>query len=405
MSWGYLTLGRIPLRETYRVNDQVNASTGERTITLTGTETYPGITYDELVARREDLMGIRGELVGVTFSRKTTFSGFYTVKDLGANIRDYKTPDEAALVDWNATLSLIGPAAAVDLESRLTGIARVNNFAVSGERWHAPAAGALAYWAGVGPSSAVTRALDANGPITVYRGIPAATDPRWSVASPAALLYGRVRFNSASVERYGIRINVPATNWEINNGLVRVRPSQPGTGTLEISAWGGSAWETKEWDVSVGGDIITPAEFLGCTVLRNDIEMVSVRIMANDPLKGRTYVDLALRRGSRFVEGYVQVPASSTLVVQLHSSEASTQTSGYVLANANDGSGNKAWSASAKTFTPAANGGISLAATTKLDWAAGVVLDGTGAVAGDLAADLYAQYIGALPEATAGVLR
>lgn len=405
MSWGNLKIGRIALRETYAVTDQVNASSGERTLTIRGTETYPGISYAELHARREDLMGIRGELVGVSFSAKSAFDGFYEVRDLGAIVRDWKATEEAAGLDWNATLSLIGPANAVDIESRLTGIARLNDFSVVGERWHAPAAGALGYFTGAtNPSSSVDRIAEDGSVLRVRRGLPSGIDPRWSVSSVAAYLAGRVRFLAGGIERYGVRVNVLPTGWEVINGLVRVRLSATASATLDVDAWDGS-WQVKAWDIAVSGDVITPAEILGVTVIRNDNEMVSLRLFSVDAAFGRTYLDLSLRRGSRFVECYLQVPAAATLKAQLHTLEASTKTSGYVAANANDGDGNKSWSCSAKSFTLATNGGVEKAATTTLDFAIGVVLNGTGAVAGDAAAVLYDQYIGALPESTTGVLR
>lgn len=405
MSWGYLTIGRIPLRETYTISDQVNASNGERTLTMTGVEYYPGTPYAEVHARREDLMGIRGEMVGVSFSAKPQFDGFYTVKDLGAVVTDWKAKDEAASLRWNATLSLIGPANAVDVESRLTGIARTNDFAEAGERWHAPAGGALAYWVGTGgPSGSMTRNLDTGSTIRVYRGIPVGMDPVWGVSTPAGLLAGRTRVLIDGLERYGTRVKGSATGWEISNGLVRVRPSATAGATIEVAAWGGS-WETKDWDINPGPAVLTPASLLGTTVLRNDVEAVTIRLLFQDSASKRGLLDLVLRRGSRFVEGFMQVPDSATLIATLHTLETSTKTSGYVAANANDGQGNKAWSASAKAFTLQANGGVSKATATTLDFALGVVLDGTGAVSGDTADVLYKQYIGALPESTMGVLR
>lgn len=404
MSWGSLVIGRIPLKETYRVSDQVNASSGERTLTLTGVETNPGLTRAEVHARREDLMGIRGELVGVTFSQKPEFDAFYTVKDLGAVLTDWTTTDAAVGLTWNATLSLIGPANAVDIESRLTGVARTNAFAVTGKRWHAPAAGSQGWYVAGGSSGVVSRVTEDAVTVGVQVDFAAGQDPLWSVATVAGFLSGRVKFLSGGLERYGQRVKVPATGWELNNGLVRIRPAANGTGSLDIAAWDGS-WQTKTWNLRVGTDVITPAEILGVTVLRNDTEAITLRMFAVDPSRGRTYVDLLLRRGSRFAEGYVRVASSATLGLRLEAAEASTQTSGYTVATANDADGNKAWVASALSYTTFASTGLDKATTTTLDFAVGVVLNGTGAVSGDAAADLYDQYIGALPEATMGVYR
>jgi hypothetical protein len=89
---------------------------------------------------------------------------------------------------------------------------------------------------------------------------------------------------------------------------------------------------------------------------------------------GRFTVDLTLRRGSRFVELYVQGQTSSTLKAVLTTPEASTAGTGFVRVTANDANGNRAIVGSARTFTAdTTNGGLSKASTTTLDAFLGVI--------------------------------
>lgn len=401
MAWGTITVGGLTLKETDILEDVVNANTGARSIRVQGAETSPGSTLAVLEAFAESIMGLINLTIPMTFSRKSNYDGFYRVDD--ANSEFEKWVEGPAQVRWSLSLTLIGAGGAVDIESALANVVRANDYAQTGERWHAPSISHYAYQVGASVPALVSR-TSSDGAITVYRSIPAATNPRWAV-SVANFPLGRARILQLGVERLGTGATLTPTGWEIHNGLVRVQPGT-GTTTLFVSAWDSGAWASKSWDLRVGGTTILPADIRAATVLRNDFEMVTVRLMVQMPTDSSRHIaDLSLRRGSRFVEGYLQRPSSGTLTVTADTVEAGTSVTGLIRATANDAAGNRYVVGSARSFTgDLANGGFTKSATTTLDFYIGVELNGSGAVSGDAAADLQAQYIGAMAEKV-GVVR
>ena len=172
-----------------------------------------------------------------------------------------------------------------------------------------------------------------------------------------------------------------------------------------MQSYTGGAWRSKLWDVSAGSVIST---WLGATLLRNDPEMVVLRLLGGTQ-PGRVTLDLTLRRGSRFIEAYLQRSTSTTLSIFLHTSETTTNNlaaSGYVVATGNDANSNRYTAGSAAASTTAhANGGVSKATATAVDVYMGVVAGGGSAVSGDAAVDLRNQYIGAVSELVSAVRR
>lgn len=403
MSYGTLTLGRLVLREVFTVTE----SGGEpRTLAIVGEESAPPLTNSAVTTRHDDLNAMTDQLINVTMTDKPDRNGFYKMS--------VATPITATLINmlggttlqtqWSITLDRVGSEAETDIESRLTGTVRANNFSQLGERWHAPAIGHYGYYTGASVPSLGTRASADGSPVTVYRGLSAGVSPRWGV-SPGNYPGGRVRVLDGGSERSGVNTPLSATGWEIQNALLRVRPLTS-NGTLEVASWDGATWDTKDWNITVAVSGAPVTGWDGCTILRNDYEQGVIRLVKNlSP--GRATLDLTLRRGSRFVEGYLQRGDANTLSAHLNVLENATNvvTGGYVYATANDASGDQATAGTAHTFTPHGNLGIQLAGTTALDFYLGAVVNGTGATAVDLANVLRDQYIGALSEFTVGVRR
>lgn len=398
MSWGTLTVGSLVLSETHSVEDKVNANTGTRSFVVTGQEMSFGSSLPVVRAKQEDLVLLMDRVLPVTFSRKTERNAYYRVTDAGV-VQTY-WEGEGGFFTWNLTLELVGPDNAVDIESRMTHIVRTNAHSITGERWHAPAIGHYGYFLGsVNPVPLVRTGAD--GPITVYRNIPAVT-PRWG-CSVGSFMGGRVKF--ADINGYirsGVGINVPVTWWELNNGLVRVRPAGAGTTTLLVAFFDGTTWQEKAYDVRVAGNTLVPGtHFRAVTVLKNDPEMVAIRVVGTQPSStNRAMLDLMLRRGSRFIEGYLQRATSGDLAVAMDVPEPTTASPGYVAATAADPSGVKAVLGSSRTFT-AGTGQITVNSTTNMDFWIGAEL--TGAPAGDVAADLAKQYM-SVPNEQTGVI-
>lgn len=401
--FGTVKVGRLVLREALAVaSESVNSQTGNRQLTITGQEAKPDLTVAQLAQIQDDVQNMIDSMVPVVFTNKSDRSGYYQVTDSSADLMNWT--GEVITCAWKLTMDRLGSDTEVDVESRLSGAtARNNSFAATGERWHAPPIGHYGYWSGSTQPSVVTR-TGADGPMTVYRGLSATVNPRYGCAV-GSYLAGRVRFSDAnSAERSGVNFTVAATGWTLSNALVQVTAASAGSGVLTVSAYTGGAMQAKAWDLLSGGvSLGVPA---GATVLRNDPEAVTLRLLWTQATPGRVSADLVLRRGSRFVELYVQGEFSSTLKLVRTTAEAGTSGTGYVAATANDAAGNRYIVGSALTFTADTTlGGLSLASTTALDAFIGVVAGGGAAVAGDQAADLYAQYLGAPSESTQAVRR
>lgn len=402
MSFGTVQVGRIVLVESLaRVGESVDAGDGVRTLTLQGQESTPPQTLAEVKALHDDVLGSTERLVPVIFTNKSDRNGYYMVSDANSDMDNWI--NTVLKVNWKFSLERIGTQTEIDIESRLSGAqTRTNDHALtSGVKWHAPPIGHTAYWSSTTQPSVVTR-TGADGAHVVYLGVPTATNPRYN-CSVSNYLNGRVRFiDSDAHERTGTTFLSTATGWELNNGLVRVKPLAS-SGNLEISAYTGAAWQTKEWDVRKTGVSLGAIDHV--TLLRNDPECIIVRLLWELNV-GRVTADLTLRRGSRFVELYVQSQFSDTLGIVRGTTEAAIGATGYIRASANDAATNRFVIGSARTFTnDLVNGGISKASTTTLDAFIGVIAAGSGAVTGDTGDDLRNQYLGAPSEMVRGIKR
>ena len=396
MAWGELKLGRVVTKETHTLIRSVDVD-GLQTLQLTGQDTYPGagMTLARVQANNDDMMSLLDKTIPIVFQNKTEHNGYYIVT--GVEVDKLYWVGEAARSAWTMAVRLVGPDNAVDIESRVANVIRANDFALTGTRWHAPPIGHYGYFTGSSlPSGSVVRTGE-DGAHTVYLGVPANISPRWGCAV-GNYSAGRVRLFVGGIERSGANIAVPATSWQLSNGLLRITPLTSG-GQLLVESHDGTQWEGKQWHIAKGGATTSLGTFDSATVLRNDPEVIVIRLVRNSS-PGRTYVDLTLRRGSRFVEVYLQTDSSTTLGAYLNTNEAFTNGTGVNTATANDAAGNKAVIGSARTYTANANGGLSKATVTKMDLWIGSVVGGTGAVAGDAANDLRDQYIGTMAEST-----
>jgi hypothetical protein len=408
VSWGTLQVGRIVVRETYELSFQVNASSGEQSVTITGMESSPPLTSTQLRARQEDFISLLNQQLPVIFSTKNNQSGFYEVTDVGT---DLTTWPEAEYFNWNLSLKRIGTASAIDIESRMANAVRQNVFSLTGERWHTPALllNYGTYTTGsVAPSSMLRDAdpvLCPNTPLKVYRGIPAGVNPLWGT-DPASYLSGRVRFLTLGEERSGVGFSVDRSDWRLENGLVAIQPFNGAGVKLYLWDAGSATYDTQNILFTYNGTNINALAWSDMTVIRNDLECVILRGIVGRT-SGRIIVDFTLRRGSRFVEVFIQSSVSATLGVKTSTTVATTDSSasGYIVASANTTAGNRVIIGSAKTFTGGTVGAITKSTTTQLDAFIGFVYNGDTAISGDTAADLMNQYIGAMPEQAVVVKR
>jgi hypothetical protein len=396
--WGTATVGRLVLREGFTLTAGMSGTSGFRTLTLTGEESSPPLTVAETKRRQEDILGLQGKLVPITFTNKDDHNGWYTVDSVDTQLTNWT--GEVVKFSWTIQATRVGAEQAVDLESRAASVIRANSFSLGGERWHAPAGGAVGYYTGSAtPSSSVSRPVADGGTLTVYRGLPAATSPRWG-CTLAGYQTGRARVLVNGVERVADDVAISASaSWELQNGVIRVRP---GSGnSLDLAIWDGSVWDSSSWNASVSASAVTTWD--AASIVRNDYELVTLRLLKNRA-PGRAMLDLSVRRGAPFVEAVWQTDTAATVGFGKKTTEAMTSASaGVIRSTSADAGGNYSVMGSPKTFqTDLVNGAISASGGTRLDAFLGYSLNGASAAAGDTVTVLRDQYILILAETTMG---
>lgn len=385
MTWGTVAIGGISLRETSdarRDGDEVR---------VTGQEANPPRSVAHVESVHANLTAMVGRTVPVVFTDKDELTAFYLVTSARAEM-DTWAGGTLPSVSWEVGLARLGTERDVEVESMVPTIDRQTVHAVTPVFWHATPVGATSYLTGpTVPASSITRE-SSDGLVPVHLGIPEDVAPRWNVTAED-YLKGSVRLLFDGVQ-FVTQDTPEAATWEMNNGLVRVQPGAT-TGQILISAWDTGAWRSaKAFSLTEAGvSLATDPEL---TILRNEPEEAILRL-TYPTTAGRTTVDLSLRRGSRFVTGVMKRHSASAMGVLPTPTEATgTLVTGGIM-HAADGDGNRTVLGSAAAVTAsAADGGISLAATTRLDFFAGHQVGAPAA--GDAYADLMAQYLGTMGE-------
>lgn len=372
---GRLTLTELPQNPAAEAVGQGSQQPPQRLLRIYGQEAYPLITRAALAALHDDMEGLAAGdyLVPVTFGDKSDRNGYYRVyatQSTGQYWPAAGTTIETATETWQIDLERVGSELEIDFESRLTGPAIVANSYgwASSQTLFSPPAGAYALTPGGSP---VSRPC-ADGPDQLfYTALGTPNSVRWGCAV-ANYGNGRCRFlDDAGIERSGVNFS-PAnlTSWTMSNGLVQVVPGTSGN-TLTVQHWTLGAWQSKNWDLTATGlalSTINLSGWSGVTLLRNDYEMVVVRL-TKEYASGRVQIDLTLRRGSRFVEVYAVADSGTpTWKLVKHFAEAGTLGglgNAALTATVEDSAGNQYTIGSAHTFTAdTSNGGISATGAT-----------------------------------------
>lgn len=397
--FGVITVGRLALREDDKIDFSINDD-GTPVLAVAGQESVDRLGFALTQARLDEVVALNGQFVPVSFTHKTELNGFYRVTSVSGTSQKW-VPENKNVVPWTLNLERVGYTNDVNVESRLSGpVTRANDHSATGKRWHAPPVGHTAYAAGSTTPLFVNR-TSSDGTVVTYYNLPNNINPRWASTIPNYQL-GRCRFiDSDGIERTATQAPYAATGWTVTNGLVRLQVNAA-TGVFEVSAWTGGAWQMKGWELFYNtGPAVTLGVPNAISLIRNDFEILVLRaVRAINP--GRVTVDFTLRRGSRFLEIYVQHQFGTTLKLVRSAVEASSASTGYIKATAADGAGNKYVLGSAKSFTADnVNGGISKTATAVLDAFVGVEI--AAAPTGDAAVDLFQQYLGSPAELVQGV--
>lgn len=397
--YGEIRIGRFYVVEMEKATETIDGK-----MSVTGQESSPPTTPAALVTfLHGQVAGMQpGKMMAVQFRDKSERNGYYSVESASSDLTDYQS--EVVISDWQIDLVRQGSDKEVDIQSRLTGAVRSNDFALSGTRWHAPAIGHYAYHTGTSfPSGSVTR-TGSDGAQIVYLGVPAGIHPKWGCAV-ANYYGGRVRITdtlevSTENEVEGINRQISASGWGLTNGLINVSPTTT-AGVINVQYHDGSVFQNNFWKIQRNGSNV--AAWDSVTIIRNDFEECIIRLTDTVSGAGRNSIDLKLKRGARLVEGYYQTSVSTTLRVAPNNTTASTSGTGFQVATAGT---HRPICGSARTMTfDNTNGGIQKAATTTFDFWIGAVINAASPQTGDASTDLRDQYIASMPELTYAVRR
>lgn len=407
--------GEIYLNRFYLVEKEKATESNDGKLSIAGQESSPPTTVALVSFLHGQVVGLEeGKLVPVSFRDKSERNAYYSVGSANSDLTDYQSGvygnNTVATADWTIELVRMGSDSEVDLQSRLTGAVRANDFSLTGQKWHAPAISHYAYYTGSTNPSTITRTTS-DGAMTVYMDVPNNISPKWG-CSVLNYRKGRARILdtlevASENEVEGLNRNISSSGWSLSNGLINVSPTAT-AGVLNFANYNGTSFVDRFVNVTVGGtgSANNVPLWSSATILRNDFEQCVLRLVSAQSTVGRTTLDLSLKRGSRIAEGYLQSGSSSTLTVHARTAESaiSNQASaGYVTRTSDDAGGQRFVAGSARTFTSHTNGGVSKTSATYLDffWGATVGAGGTN----DTAIALRNQYIGSMPEVVYAVRR
>lgn len=378
------------------------------------------IAADQTTTRyiRDELIAQHGDLIAVTWSTDPWFNGFYYLTD----VRVETVPVSymrRGLFPFEISMYRVGGYATTELQSLITSGDRLNDFGTTAQPYHAPAIGALAYNAGAGNPSEISRDT-ADGNITVYLDIDPAEDPSWSV-DPANYYDGAVEiYTDGDTLRCGRELpgNDP-TDWYMSNGLVQIRPQTyqgASNGRFEIRPWDGAAWDS--WiDFKITYDATNDVpQWHYMTIVKNTPEACIVKLVrdaATVPASAHRHsLDFLLRRGSPFVECIYSYSATTGTFThrvgrdQVESITRPSTASSYVYAtNLTD---NHRWTIGAPYLFTASttNGYITMDASNRImPFYVGFIINNSTNGSGGGPVDLTQQYTGPVAETVRAVRR
>jgi len=415
--FGVINLGRFPLVEfpTQVATDASSAPSSTtptgRTLKISGQESVPSAsniatTSAMLEAWRADMAGLVNAFVPVTFTDKVGLNGYYIVIDHSADLQNWE--GEQQTLTWALDLMRVGTDFEIDIESRLTGTTRNNSFGLSGVRWHSPSVGHYSYFSAQGNTPSVVNRVGSDGTHVVYLGLPASltTIPRWGCAV-GNYMNGRVYFQDQNgIERSGVQFTPSnPTSWTLANGLLKITPVSVGSGVIQLQTYNNPTGfaAAKVWDLKFNSTSLGQPQ--GVSLLRNEPEIVVLRMLFTYQSVTRITCDLTLRRGARHVEVFLQSQVSGQFKVVRATAEVGSSATGYVYATSADAAGDKYIVGSAlSTTADLVNGGItSSASVVYMDALIGAQV--STSASGDLVADLYNQYLATPSELIQGVRR
>lgn len=398
-----LRIGRVGI-DTAASDPETWSESGDIT-TLSG-NLFAG-TLANAQTLRQQILGYVGneweKTVPVVWSSDTTRTGFYRVQaakvDTGPSM-------VAGYVPFSMTLERVQGYAAPSMESILQGANRTNKPAgVTTKPW----------WA---VTTAEQNLLGTIGGASSYgtrSAVGGVTMALWNLSSYSSVFVGQVLpanwYDGAATISAGGKVVVGrqvgpghGADWQIDNGVIK---AVPGSGNfVDLYCWVSGAW-VGPTSFKIGySPISTFTDLPAATsmvVLRNSPEEVSIRLATQIGaiFSDSFYVDLTLRRGSRFVSVH------HSLGTQPGIGMAATTAMSHIDANlggnvktTNDGNGNRAvlLYATSGLTEDLVLGTMYRPGTSTFDGAIGIEVGGTGSTSSSTAVATRDQYHAAQSE-------
>ena len=409
-----LTVGRVGLDVELGHPSEMSESRSidSREFTLRGFLRSSSLTLTNYL--RDELLEQQGQIVAVTYTLDSHYDAYYLLSD--SSIESIETSYlRRGLWLFELNLFRIGGASRTEFQSNITGTVIDNTIGLiesETEPFIAPPSGSSVFDWNINALGSVTRSTE-DGNIIVYLSTSGdfSSDATWG-CTPANFYKGSAKVLVAGQVRAGLDVPQSPTDWEINNGIIKVVPN--GTADeLIVSIWDKtSAYESaKNWKFQFGGADLSAFTFM--SVLRNDPESVTIRLQTGGATARHT-IDLQLRRGSVQVfcnwfftgsAGTMKVVGVSTEAGTSVTPTGATGTAG-IRATSDDADGNRYTLFTAQAPTnDTTNGGVSIASATRLNTAIGFERDGSTAAAGNTADDVALQYFGMIGERVRAVWR
>ena len=402
-----LIIGRIAITNLR----ELNRSTAADSDTVTFKGRLFGSMLEDVMTIRDELQALAAgrQIVAITLDTDSRTDGFYRLVSGSVQVGHLFDP---FMFDFLVDATRLGTDGDLMFRSKLVGTVAQNDHGITEAEaapFHAIPSGAYGY----NPGSTVPTFVTRTGAeaVRVFRDVDFAVDPWWSVAAADFYDGGAFIEIGGPNARSGVTAPNFPNDWQLSNNLIRVSPNGTG-GRIDMEVHDGAVWETaKVWRIQSGGTDV--GQWDAVRILRNAPEECAIRLTRDVAAGGEITLDLTLRRGSRFVTGYLTRHASATLKVVLATAEVGQTVTPTGASSAvgierttNDSDGNRYIIGSARSFTnDLTNGGLSKASTTTLDFFVGSEVDGSSAQSGDTSEDLCLQYLGVLAEHLIGAPR
>lgn len=420
-----MTFGRVGLTTVYGGSDYSMRAPSQfdaqgRTVSLSGVQlpaTFDDDGWWDLIAWREAMLGhdpaSGGDepVIPVTVPDVAFFDGFYRVLGVSVGLPPGSLGTSSELgymaVPWSASLERVAHSTIASQESLSVYGLRTNSHSITSADYMVAIPSTAVTWSF--PRSG-TRSVGDTGKSVAINIVSAGTSGTISHRYQVDPYHhyvgsGRIEWQPGTSWRAvtGRRSFTDVDKVRLSNGLVRVNTvSVSGGKALSVEWWDGTQWdsavqfEPRQTTNSLGSD--NPLESVqAASIVSNRPEEVTVRYVVEfGGLMGeRCTMDVSLRRGSRWVEIFVQAGSSVQWRLQTHSTfnAASTSITGGVR-RTSDLNGSR-WILAGPTATvkDTTNGAVdTTAAATSVSFGIGCEVGGSGASGQDTAANQIDEF-------------